>query len=379
MPGDGEVRADLDAPGPVACRAGGERPGPLGDGRRLHARGPQHRAGVVALTWPVRSRDGQAVGVDRRSRCVPCAARRPASLSVARPPWPPAPARRRPAARRRRRRAAPGRPPAGCGGTPPAASRVASSRICPASSTPVGPPPTSAKVSHRRRSAVVSGGLGHLERPEHPAPDGRARRRSSSCPAPTGRTRRARSRTAGRPRPRPGRRSGSAIRLAAGPRGDHPAPGDVDVRHLGEQAAHVAVPLGAGRAAAPRSAPRRGSPWRTGRAAAGRGGARARSTRVTATGDAPQRPGGEQPGEAASDDHDPCVLVLVSMASFSRRLVRRPGRARRLLLAAAHRPPSAPSCPARRRARAWRRPGRGRRHARPPRRSPGGRTANDRR
>ena len=45
-------------------------------------------------------------------------------------------------------------------------SARASSRTCPASSTPVGPAPTMTIVSHRSRSTVSDGHLGHLERAE---------------------------------------------------------------------------------------------------------------------------------------------------------------------------------------------------------------------
>ena len=48
---------------------------------------------------------------------------------------------------------------------------VATSRICPASSTPVGPAPTRAKVSQRCAFGGVVGGFGQLERAVDPPPD----------------------------------------------------------------------------------------------------------------------------------------------------------------------------------------------------------------
>ena len=180
--------------------------------------------------------------------------------------------------------------------------RVASSRIWPASSTPVGPAPTRAKVSQRRRSCVVGSGLGHLERAEQPTTD-RERvgdRLHPGCPlrvlvvAEVG-------------LPDAGRDDEVVVRqhdpVAARPGGDHPAALDVHVLDLGEHAAHVAVPL--------EDVPQRCRDLTLGEDAR-RALVEQRLEQVVPgavdEGDVdrrlPQRPGREQPGETAADDHD---------------------------------------------------------------------------
>ncbi len=309
MAGDGEVRVDLDAPGPVAGRAGGERQ-PLGDGRRLHARGPEHRAGVVALHVSLRVADQQAVGVHRGHPGVhvqldPQRLQRLRGLLR----------QRRPEGGQRLGAAVEEQHPgvlrsdaaelgsqvAG-GQLPDLPCQLDAGRS--ATDQREGEPPASLRV--------VSGGLGHLEGTEHPAPDGEGvgdRLHARRPPRELVVT------EVGLPDARGHDQVVVRQRdpVAAGTRGDHPAPGDVDVLHLREQAPHVPVPVGAGHATAPRSAPRRGSPSRTGRAAAGRDGAPRgpRGSRATGT---------RRNALAANNPAKPpptittCGLVLVSMA-----------------------------------------------------------------
>ena len=168
--GDGQVRADQDPPArsrlaPVAV---GHRPGYR---RRLHPGRPQHRAGVV----PGRRAGGVAdlharrvdLGHDRfhvqfDTQLAQRGGRLAGQLRAERG--------QRGAARRRA--AAPGRPAGVMCRYSSRSVLVASSRIWPASSTPVGPAPTRANVSQCVLSAWLVARLGHLERAEHPAPDG---------------------------------------------------------------------------------------------------------------------------------------------------------------------------------------------------------------
>ena len=140
-----------DPPGPVALGAGG--PGQrLGHRRRLHARGPQHGAGVVAGLLPGVVAHLQPAPVDVGDERAHVLLDPELLQDLGGPAG-----QLRPEARQRRAAAVeqqdPGVAPARCCGTRTRSVLVASSRICPASSTPVGPAPTRANVSQLRRSA----------------------------------------------------------------------------------------------------------------------------------------------------------------------------------------------------------------------------------
>ena len=170
MAGDGQVRLHDDAARPVVFGPGRVRQR-LREGGRLHPGGPQHGADVVPGDGAFVIADGQPVQVDVgddrahvhldaelvQGLCSTLAdSFGPKEASGALPPSNSSTRASSGLARRYSARSV----------------LVASSRIWPASSTPVGPAPTRANVSQCRRSAGILGGLGHLERAEHPAADG---------------------------------------------------------------------------------------------------------------------------------------------------------------------------------------------------------------
>ena len=259
-------------------------------------------------------------------------------------PWRPAAVRRLPAAARRRRTAGPARPPAGSGGTRRAACGWRARGSGRPARRPVGPPPTRAKVSQRRRSSSSVGRLGHLEGADDLAAD---------------RERVGDRLHAGRPLgvlvvpevglPHAGGDDEVVVRqldpTAARPGGDQPLRRDVDVLDLGEQALDVPVLL--------QQVAQRRRDLALGQDA-GRALVEQRLEQVVrgpvdqghVDRGLAQRPRREQPGETAADDHDPWPRP-VGRTRLRSASISRPGRARCRRPAAAGRPPSAPSCPAR--------------------------------
>ncbi len=220
--------------------------------------------------------------------------------------------------------------------------------------------------------AGVGRALGELERPEHPATD---RQRVVDGLHPGGPLRElvvpevGLAHACGDDQVVVGQRDA----LAVGASGHDQVGVDVDVDHLGQHAFDVAVPL-------------EHDPQGRGDLALGQDPGRDLVQqrleqvvlRAVDEGDrdvaAAQRPGGEEPAEAAADDDDPVSCGAVHVPSSSGRLSRR-DRASRRRRGAGRRPPWAPRCHAGSGARAPRRPARGRRRARRPPPCPGGRTA----